>query len=81
MQISFKKYHGAGNDFVMINNLDGEYNTLSKEQIAFICHRNFGVGADGLMLLNKAEGYDFGMRYFNSDGGEAEMCGNSYNFV
>ncbi len=75
MQIQFSKYHGTGNDFVIIDNRDGNI-VLSKEQIHFICHRHFGIGADGLMLLGLKEGYDFKMTYFNADGAEGSMCGN-----
>lgn len=77
MKISFRKMHGAGNDFVMINNLDGSI-TLSTEQIAKLCDRRFGIGGDGLILLEAAprEGLDAKMLYFNSDGSRAEMCGN-----
>ena len=60
MKISFSKFHGAGNDFIMIDNRLGMYN-LSSEQIAFLCHRRFGVGADGLMLLNSSADFDFEM--------------------
>lgn len=77
MQIPFSKFHGAGNDFVMI---DGRYEqiTLSTEQIAQMCHRRFGIGADGLIILNKSniEEVDFSMIYYNSDGHEGSMCGN-----
>lgn len=69
------KYHGAGNDFVMCDNLDGQIK-LSQEQITFICDRHMGIGADGLILLEKNEGYDFKMNYYNSDGSSATMCGN-----
>ncbi|MEM8953970.1 MAG: diaminopimelate epimerase [Verrucomicrobiota bacterium] len=68
--------NGAGNDFVVIDNRTLAHK-LSKEQIAAICHRQFGVGADGLLAVEPAEnGADFRMRYYNADGGEAEMCGN-----
>lgn len=75
MKFNFYKYHGAGNDFVIIDNRSLGIN-LSKEQITLICDRRFGAGADGLMLLNRSSNYDFSMRYFNADGGEASMCGN-----
>ncbi len=75
MQISFQKYHGTGNDFILIDNRKKEIE-LSAEQIMFLCHRNFGVGADGLMLLELEPGVDFKMVYFNSDGNESTMCGN-----
>lgn len=76
MQIHFYKYQGTGNDFVILDNRDGRYNDLSTEQVAFLCDRRFGIGADGLMLLNLREGYDFEMIYFNADGKESTMCGN-----
>ena len=67
---------GAGNDFVMIDNRAGDVR-LQPEQIVRICDRHRGVGADGILLLEKgSNGADFRMRYFNRDGGEAEMCGN-----
>jgi diaminopimelate epimerase len=71
----FYKYQGTGNDFILFDNRDGEIR-LSKEQVALMCHRRFGIGADGLMLLERADGYDFRMVYYNSDGGESTMCGN-----
>ncbi|MEP6602751.1 MAG: diaminopimelate epimerase [Spartobacteria bacterium] len=68
--------NGAGNDFVMIDNRAGSIR-LDHKQIAHICDRHRGVGADGILLLEKPEnGADFRMRYYNADGGEAEMCGN-----
>ncbi len=75
MQIDFVKFHGAGNDFVMIDNRQ-RIQELKEEHIAFLCDRHFGIGADGLMLLEASETHDFKMRYFNSDGREASMCGN-----
>ena len=68
--------NGAGNDFVMLDNRDLSL-SLSTEQIARLCDRHRGVGADGLLLVEPAQdGGDFRMRYYNADGGEAEMCGN-----
>lgn len=72
----FYKYHGTGNDFIIIDNRNGDYNHLTQQQISKLCHRRFGIGADGLMLLNEAEGYDFEMKYYNADGNEGSMCGN-----
>lgn len=73
--IEFCKYDGAGNDFVLIDIRDKELK-LTQEQIAHICHRRFGVGADGLMTLGNADGADFVMEYYNSDGRLGSMCGN-----
>lgn len=75
MQISFDKYQGTGNDFILIDNRKNEIQ-FSTEQVAFLCDRHFGVGADGLMLLELEPGVDFKMVYFNSDGKESSMCGN-----
>jgi diaminopimelate epimerase len=75
MQIHFSKYQGTGNDFIIINNFKNSI-VLTTDQIAFLCNRKFGIGADGLMLLNSKDGYDFEMIYFNADGRESSMCGN-----
>jgi diaminopimelate epimerase len=76
MTIFFSKYQGTGNDFIILDNRQQTYSRLSRQEIARLCDRHFGVGADGLMLLNLKEGYDFEMRYFNADGRESSMCGN-----
>ena len=73
--ITFYKYQGTGNDFVIIDNRQNTIH-LTKDQVALICDRRFGIGADGLMLLNKLEGYHFAMKYYNADGNESTMCGN-----
>jgi len=73
--IHFYKYQGAGNDFILIDNRVQKTN-LSTEQIAHLCHRRLGIGADGLMLLEATEGYHFRMVYYNADGNESTMCGN-----
>jgi len=76
MTLNFTKMNGAGNDFVMVDNRDLD-KSLSKGQIARLCDRHRGVGADGLLAVEPAEnGADVKFRYYNADGGEAEMCGN-----
>lgn len=75
MQLDFYKYQGTGNDFIVADNRNNQLQ-LSQEQIAQLCHRRFGIGADGFMLLNQQAGYDFEMKYYNSDGAEGSMCGN-----
>lgn len=75
MIIHFTKYQGAGNDFIIINMMENEF-VLSTEQIAKLCDRRFGIGADGLMTISKDAQSDFYMRYYNSDGKEGSMCGN-----
>jgi diaminopimelate epimerase len=74
--LRFTKMNGAGNDFVLIDNRTADVH-LDRSQIARLCDRHRGIGADGILLLEKAsKRADFQMRYFNADGGEAEMCGN-----
>ncbi|MEM9444772.1 MAG: diaminopimelate epimerase [Verrucomicrobiota bacterium] len=77
MNLAFVKMTGAGNDFVCLNNLKDNL-SLSKRQIAKICDRHFGVGADGMLIAEKSSISDisYRMRYHNADGGQAEMCGN-----
>ena len=75
MELHFSKYHGTGNDFILLDNRSRKI-LLSTKEVAFLCDRHFGIGADGLMLLEQEAGYDFRMVYFNSDGNESSMCGN-----
>lgn len=76
MKLHFYKYQGAGNDFVLIDNRDNHIQNVDKQSIAKLCDRRFGIGADGLMLLEELAGYDFKMVYYNADGNEGSMCGN-----
>ena len=73
--MKFYKYQGAGNDFLIADNRDGSVQ-LTTVQIAALCDRRYGVGADGLMLLESSQEYDFRMVYYNSDGSGGMMCGN-----
>ena len=75
MQLKFVKMSGAGNDFVVADNRDGQFRA-EPSFVARICDRRFGVGADGLLLVEPSKTADFFMRYYNADGSEAEMCGN-----
>ncbi|HZI69186.1 MAG TPA: diaminopimelate epimerase [Hanamia sp.] len=76
MKIKFYKYQGAGNDFILIDNREKISHEFTVQHIKKMCDRHFGIGADGLMLLNNKEGFDFEMIYFNADGNEGSMCGN-----
>src|SRR5688572_22454479 len=76
MDIEFYKYQGTGNDFIILDNRNEAYKNITNEQVKLLCDRRFGIGADGLMLLNHKEDYDFEMVYYNADGHEGSMCGN-----
>jgi len=76
-QIPFFKYHGAGNDFILLDHRSGSKIDLQDESlIRRLCDRHFGIGADGLISLQHAAGADFEMKYYNADGREGTMCGN-----
>ena len=74
--LNFHKYHGTGNDFIMINNLDGLSPIPGIGEIKGLCDRHKGIGADGLIILESSDKTDCFMNYYNSDGTIAEMCGN-----
>jgi diaminopimelate epimerase len=76
MSIAFSKYHGLGNDFILIDNRHSAEPILTPEQAVKWCDRNFGIGADGVIFLLNADNGEHRMRIFNSDGSEPEMCGN-----
>lgn len=80
MKINFSKYQGTGNDFVMLDNLSGNYNDLTISQVQQICDRRFGVGADGLIKINKSSIGAFEMDYYNADGSKS-FCGNGARCV
>ncbi len=76
MIVKFSKYHGAGNDFVIIDGREQDTSYLDKDLIGQMCDRRFGIGGDGLIILQESKRGDFKMRYFNADGLESTMCGN-----
>ena len=76
MTTRFYKYQGAGNDFILLDNRTNAINHQNPALIASLCDRRFGIGGDGLMLLQNKAGYDFEMVYYNADGQPSSMCGN-----
>ncbi|TND06552.1 MAG: diaminopimelate epimerase [Bacteroidetes bacterium] len=75
-KLSFYKYQGAGNDFILIDDRTVQFDENRTELVGRLCDRRFGIGADGLMLLREKSGFDFEMIYFNADGKVGSMCGN-----
>ncbi len=76
MHLHFSKYEGTGNDFIIIDNREKIFSAKNFSLIQKLCDRRFGIGADGLLLLNTSEKYNYNMEYFNSDGNLGSMCGN-----
>ncbi len=75
MLLKFKKYHGTGNDFILIDNFEGEYDKISRKDIIFLCDRHFGIGSDGVIILNQSIHADYRMDFYNPDGSQS-FCGN-----
>ncbi|MBW1659310.1 MAG: diaminopimelate epimerase [Deltaproteobacteria bacterium] len=76
-KIQFTKMSGSGNDFIFMDGMDGSYSWVDSMWVRQICQRALSVGADGVVVLEKDDTYDFAWRFFNSDGTIAEMCGNA----
>jgi diaminopimelate epimerase len=81
MKIPFTKMHAAGNDFILIDNRHSKVSAIVKKRKQRLCARKTGIGADGILMLEKDKQYPFMMRYFNADGGEAALCGNGARCV
>ncbi|MFT6245291.1 MAG: diaminopimelate epimerase, partial [Crocinitomicaceae bacterium] len=75
MELNFSKYQGTGNDFIMIDNINGDSDALTISQIQFLCDRKMGVGADGLIKISSHSDFDFEVKYYNADGTQS-FCGN-----
>ncbi len=76
MVIAYHKYHGTGNDFIIMDDRQRTFPRSDQSFIAGLCQRRFGIGADGLLLIDTLDGYDFHMIYYNSDGSPSSFCGN-----
>ena len=76
MEFEFQKYHGAGNDFILINDQSEKFPFKNSDRIRSLCDRKFGIGADGLIVIRNHDKFDFEMFYFNSDGKQGSLCGN-----
>tara|TARA_A100001011_G_scaffold400878_1_gene520463 strand:+ start:17042 stop:17827 length:786 start_codon:yes stop_codon:yes gene_type:complete len=76
MKVTFDKYQGAGNDFIIIDNRDKKYSSLKTLQLKSLCDRYMGIGANGIIFIQSASDADFEMHYFNSDGNPSTLCGN-----
>ena len=76
MEFEFQKYHGTGNDFILINDKSEKFPLHNSDRIRFLCDRKFGIGADGLIVIRNHDKFDFEMFYFNSDGMQGSLCGN-----
>ena len=76
MEFEFEKYHGTGNDFILINDNSKKFPIKDSDRIRLLCDRKFGIGSDGLVIIRDHKEFDFEMLYFNADGVEGSLCGN-----
>ena len=76
MGVKFEKYHGTGNDFILIDGRAADFRRPGNDVIKRLCDRRFGIGGDGLIIIQSSSKADFAMKYYNSDGQEGTMCGN-----
>ena len=76
MKVTFDKYHGNGNDFIIVDGINNSFNRITQEKIKSLCDRNTGIGSDGFIIIKSNDHCDYEMVYYNSDGKIGSFCGN-----